>query len=126
MRYGFEQRKEYLDMCDRIREHWISVFHGDPEFYTSAYWDLLTEIWRHQEPVRKTDAGRLMKGVKRPHTAARYIDTALNKGVLFEIDNPEDARSKLVILTPEARYKLDIFFDAAVRELKRSLERIED
>lgn len=125
MRYGFDQRKEYLDMCDRIREHWISLFRGNPEFYSSAYWDLLTEMWRHQEPVRKTDAGRLMKGIKSPHTAARYVENAATKGLIIEADNPEDARSKLVMLAPEARRQLDIFFDAAVGELKRSLERIE-
>src|SRR5690606_1846171 len=78
-KYGFRQRKEYLDMCDRIGNRWVEVFEGDAELYSSAYRDLLTEMWRRQAPVRKTDAARIMKAVKSPHTSARYIDTAVAK-----------------------------------------------
>lgn len=125
MKYRFGQRKEYLDMCDRIGGHWIGVFQGDTEFYSAAYWDLLTEMWRHQDPVRKTDAARFMKAIKSPHTAGRYIETAVAKGLVIETANPNDARSKLVMLAPETRRQLDVFFDAAIGELKRSSERIE-
>ncbi|SRR5690606_11660498 len=124
-KYGFRQRKEYLDMCDRIGNRWVEVFEGDAELYSSAYWDLLTEMWRRQAPVRKTDAARFMKAVKSPHTAARYIETAVAKGLVIETANPDDARSKLVMLAPDTRRHLDSFFDAAVREMKSSLERIE-
>lgn len=124
MMYRFDQRKEYLDMCDRIGGHWVEVFRGDTEFYSAAYWDLLTEMWRHQVPVRKTEAARFMRAIKSPHTAGRYIENAVAKGLVVETGNPDDARSKLVMLSPEMRRQLDVFFDAAIGELKRSSEKI--
>lgn len=125
LKYKSDQHKEYLGMCDRIGNHWIDVFKGDTDFYSSAYWDLLTEMWRHKAPVRKTEAVRFMKAVKSAHTASRYIGSAVAKGLLIETGNPEDARSKLVMLSPEMRRRLDLFFDAAIDELKRSSESID-
>jgi hypothetical protein len=96
------------------------VFGDDKEFYSAAYWDLLTSIWNNEEPVRKTDALSFMSAVKSAHTGGKYIDAAIRKGVLIEEDNPEDARSKLLQLSPEMRERLDGFFDSAVGEVRKS------
>ncbi len=109
-----EERQLYLTMIDQVGTAWIDVFEGDTEFYSAAYWDLLTEIWRSPGPVRKTDALKFMKAIKSAHTAGKYIDEAVRVGLIVESDNPKDARSKLLTLSPEMRGRLDRFFDRAL------------
>ncbi len=120
MKYNLNQRKEYLRMTHRLGSEWLTVFAGDEEFYSAAYWDLLTNIWDKDLPVRKTDALRFMTGIKSPHTAGKYIETAIRKGILIEEDNPDDARSKLLRLSPDMRTRLDTFFDSAVGQVRRT------
>jgi len=40
--------------------------------------------------------------------------------LLVEMDNPEDARSKLLTLSDDMRGKLDNFFDNAVNEVRKA------
>lgn len=122
--YSPQQRRQYLDLLDRIGAAWIGVFDGDTEFYSSAYWDLLTEIWRQDAPVRKTDALRFMKAIKSAHTAGKYVDGAVRVGILVETDNPEDARSRLLSLSPGMRARLDAFFDTALGEIQSTAREI--
>lgn len=123
--YTDDQRRIYLEFTDRIGMKWVDVFEGDTDFYNAAYWDLLTHLWRNPEPIRKTDAGRAITGVKSPLTAGKYIDTALERGMIVEKDNPEDARSKLLTLSPPMRSQLDTFFDDAVHELRNAAKGLE-
>ena len=111
------QRRRYLSMLDRVGENWVEVFDGNTEFYSSAYWDLLTEVWRVDSPVRKTDALRFMKAIKSAHTAGKYIEEAVRVGILIESDNPEDARSRLLTLSDAMRERLDRFFDKTLSEV---------
>ena len=112
-----EERQLYLAMIDQVGTAWIDVFEGDTEFYSAAYWDLLTEIWRSPGPVRKTDALKFMKAIKSAHTAGKYIDEAVRVGLIVESDNPKDARSKLLRLAPDMRKRLDRFFDRALAQV---------
>ena len=125
LKYTDEQRREYLEMTDRVGQHWLQVFGNNKEFYSSDYWDLLSRIWKIGVPVRKTDAINFMIAIKSSHTAGKYLDTAMQHGYLIETENPRDARSKLVDLSPEMRQRLDIFFDRAVDEMHSSIEDIE-
>ncbi len=118
--YNTAQRREYLQMIDRIGMRWVEVFQGNTEFYSAIYWDLLTQLWRRDGPVRKTDALKYMTGVKSPHTAGKYIQDAMDQGLILEEDNPRDARSKLVRLSPDMRARLDAFFDGAVGEVRQT------
>lgn len=125
LRYNADQRRVYLEMIDQIGPLWLTVFEGDPEFYSAAYWDLLTEIWRLEGPVRKTDALRFMKAIRSAHTAGKYVEGAIRKGILVESDNPEDARSKLLTLSPQMRGRMDRFFDAAIGEVRKASHVVE-
>lgn len=124
--YTDSQRRVYLEFTDRIGKGWVEVFEGDTDFYNAAFWDLFTHLWRNPEPVRKTDAGRAITGVKSPLTAAKYIDTALGRGMIIEKENPEDARSKLLALSPPMRAQMDAFFDDAVHELRAAAKDLEN
>ncbi len=120
LKYNGAQREEYLNMIGRVGGHWLDVFDGRPEFYSAIYWDLFTGMWMHKAPVKKTDVLGFMKAVKSPHTAAKYVDTAVRRGILIESDNPDDARSKLLALSPEMKQRLDGFLDAAVSEVRKT------
>ncbi len=118
LKYNNEQHKQYLKMTYSIGLFWLKIFGDDKDFYSAAYWDLLTNIWNESDPVRKTDALRFMTAVKSAHTAGKYIDFALKRGILVETDNPEDARSKLLSLSPQMRERMDAFFDDAVGQVR--------
>ena len=120
LKYNNAQHRQYLEMTDGVGRRWLEVFAGDTDFYSAPYWDLLTGIWRADGPVRKTDALRFMTGIKSAHTASKYVDHAIKSGVVLESDNPEDARSKLLALSETMRERLDIFFDVAVSEIRRT------
>ena len=56
LKFNDDQRREYLNLTDQVGMKWLEVFEGDTEFYSAAYWDLLTGLWRTDGPRRKTDA----------------------------------------------------------------------
>jgi len=119
--YTDEQRRDYLTFTDKVGAGWVQLFAGDTAFYSAAYWDLFTHLWRLNEPVRKTDAFGAITGVKSPLTASKYIETALARGLIVEKENPRDARSKLLALSPQMRAQMDAFFDDAVDEMKKAV-----
>ena len=118
LKYNDAQRREYMALSDHVGGKWLELFAGDTDFYHTAYWNLLSGLWRAGGPVRKTDALAMMKGIKSAHTAGKYLATALDRGLIVERDNPADARSKLVDLSADMRRRLDGFFDAAVGQLR--------
>lgn len=125
LQYNAEQRMEYLNMTQSIGMNWLEVFKGNTEFYSAPYWDLLTSIWKSGGAVRKTDAAKFMKSIKSAQTAGKYVESAIEHGFLHEEDNPRDARSKLLALSPEIKERLDIFFDEAVKELRKACKKVE-
>ncbi|MEM7224235.1 MAG: hypothetical protein AAF495_14730 [Pseudomonadota bacterium] len=120
LKYNSDQRREYLEMIDRIGGRWLGVFDGKELFYSAQYWDLFTRIWRSDRSVTKTEALRCMTGIKSAHTAGKYLETALKEGLLVEQDNPDDKRSRFIALSPEMQSRLDVFFDRAVSEVRRT------
>lgn len=88
LKYTAVQRKLYLGMTDNIGANWVEVFQGDSEFYSAAYWDLLTNIWCQDEAVCKTGALQFMIRLKSAHTAVKYNESALQRGFLLESDPP--------------------------------------
>lgn len=125
LKYNSQQRQEYLKMTERNGLNWIEVFQGNVEFYSAPYWDLLTGMWKCGGPVRKTDATKLMKSVKSAQTAGKYVESAIQHEFLHEVDNPKDARSKLLELSADMQLRLDKFFDKAVDELINAGGRVE-
>ncbi len=124
--YNLEQRREYLELIERLSVHWLTVFDGDADFYSAQYWDLFKTIWRSDRPVTKTEALKCMTGIKSAHTAGRYLEHALDKGLLIEDENPEDKRSRFIRLSPAMKGRLDLYFDRAVAELRTSNRRVEE
>ena len=124
MDYGRTQHEEYLRMTEKVGEHWLKVFGNDTEFWSAVYWDLFTKLWQAQSDVRKTDALGYMTSVKSAHTAGKYLETAIRRGLVEERDNPSDARSKLVGLSSSLQKRLDAFFNSAVQEMTHAATRV--
>jgi hypothetical protein len=122
--YSKAQHHAYLDFMENNGRHWVAVFDGNTEFYSAAYWDLLKGLWRADAAVRKTDALSFMTAVKSAHTAGKYVDATLAHGYLVETENPDDARSKLISLSPDMRAKLDAFFDTVVDDMLTTAETV--
>ena len=125
LKYNNAQHKQYLEMIDGIGHRWVEVFEGNTQFYSAAYWDLLTGIWRADGAVRKTDALRYMTAIKSAHTASKYVVHSIKEGILIESDNPDDARSKLLVLSEDMRGRLNSFFDSAVGRVRRASRAID-
>jgi hypothetical protein len=81
---------------------------------------------RSDGPVTKTDALRCMTGVKSAHTAGKYLETAIREGLLIEQENPEDKRSRIIVLAPVMKQRLDRFFDGAVSEVRQANRTFEE
>lgn len=125
LKYNNDQHREYLIMIDSISANWLGVFDGNDVFYSAQYWDLFTNIWRSDKSVTKTEALKCMTGIKSPHTASKYLETAIREGLLVEEDNPADKRSRFISLSPAMAQRLDRFFDRAISELRKSNRKIE-
>ena len=126
LKYNNAQHKQYLEMIYGIGHRWVEVFEGNTQFYSAAYWDLLTGIWRADGAVRKTDALRYMTAIKSAHTASKYVEHSIKEGILIESDNPDDARSKLLVLSEDMRGRLNSFFDSAVGRVRRASRAIDE
>lgn len=122
--YTREQHIECLRLLDRNRDEWNRLFEIDMRPYSTVYWELLTYLWAEGGSARKTDALRSIKSIKSPHTAGKYVEVAVRKGMLEERENPKDARSRLLVLAPQTKMRMDAFLDHAVDELRRSWDAI--
>ena len=120
LKYNEDQRQEYLNMMDRVSGNWLNVFDGSELFYSAQYWDLFTRIWRSDKPVTKTEALKCMTGIKSAHTAGKYLETAIHEGLLVEEENPGDKRSRFISLSPAMKQRLDVFFDRAISEVRKT------
>jgi hypothetical protein len=120
LKYNDAQHRVYLTMMDSVAANWLGVFGGNDLFYSAQYWDLFTNIWRSEKPVTKTEALKCMTGIKSAHTAGKYLETAIREGLLIEAENSADKRSRFISLSPTMQQRLDVFFDRAISELRRS------
>jgi hypothetical protein len=104
-------------MLSRLQQHWLVVVDWTTEGDVAVYWDLLTSLWRHDRPMRKSEALQAMTSIKSLATARKYLRSVQQQGWVDEVDHPTDARSRWVMLSLDARARLDAFFDVAIREL---------
>jgi hypothetical protein len=125
MRYEDRHRREYLYMVKRVHSAWLELFKGNPELYSAHYSDLFLELWLAERPIRKTDALSSMRGLKSPVSASKLLEHAITAGLVQEIDNPTDARSKLVFLDPDMRNRLSGFLDQSLTELRRAIDKVD-
>ena len=124
--YSDRQHKEYVTLIRRAVTEWLVVFDNREELYSIDYWDLLSSIWYADRPVTLSEAVKFMRYIKSPYTARKYVQHLVDEGFLIEMRNPKDDRSVLVMLSPDAKQRLDRFFDKTTDFILDSAESIQD
>lgn len=117
LKYSDEQHKQYIHFTRKCGARWVEVFDGNKEFYSAAYWDLLTEMWYAGKPLMVSDALKFMTSVKSPFTARKYLQKLIDEKLVIESKNPSDERSMLVSLSAPIKKKLDEYFDFTISEM---------
>jgi len=114
------QHKQYIHFTRKTGAKWIEMFDGNNEFYSAAYWDLLTEMWYADKPLMVSDALKFMKSIKSPFTARKYLQKLIDEKMVLETKNLKDERSMLVSLSPAMKAKLDNYLDYTISTMKES------
>lgn len=110
-RYNDSQRalagRAILDMD----KYWAETF-ADLGMSDLNYCDLFTHLWllRDAPPTPKTELYPLMPNISR-RTAVKYVQKAIEEGMLAEEDCETDRRIRLIRLTPLAMKRMIRFLD---------------
>ena len=124
LKHTQEQRALYLEMIDQVSEKWMRVFKGmvenEEEKLHTHYWHLFTEIWRSKKPIKTKDALTLMKTVKSPQTAMKYLNAAVEAKLLEKNTSEQDSRVQNIGLSATMKSRMDVFFDAVIDELRET------
>jgi hypothetical protein len=114
-----DRRKRFLIALRELDDAWVSAFHrvGLGDIYFSR---LFTELWlRGNDAVTKTDAYELVQGVSL-QTAMKYVRRAIAEGYLEELENPGDARSRMIRMSPVLRELFNGVIDRASEAFGRA------
>lgn len=112
-----EKRCQFIQFLANIDEYWVEVL-GDKRFHDLNYYDLFTQMWlklntgAHGQ-FRKSDLYMFMPNVSQ-RTAIKYIQVAINHGLLIEHTDPEDLRSKQITMSDDLKRKIEKFLDHAI------------
>jgi DNA-binding MarR family transcriptional regulator len=116
-----QQRHNFVLTLNQMDAAWVS-FLQDKDFYDINYSDLFTGLWLSNTPVRKQEAVMFMRhlGIQ---TAKKYLNHAIDKGLVVEIPDPNDGRAKRIQLSPSLKSGLEKFFDRAIELFDEGLSR---
>ncbi len=107
-----ERRRRFVLALRELDDAWVETFHetGFSDVYFSR---LFSELWlRGSDAVAKTDAYGFVTGVG-TQTAMKYVRKAIDEGYLLEVDNPADARSRLIRMSPLLTERFEQLVDRA-------------
>ncbi len=112
-RHSLARRKSFVLALHEIDRFWGQVFH-DEAYYDLNYSDLFTRMWlAGDRPLKKTDLYVFMPRVSR-RTAVKYVQRAIESGLLTETIDPADRRAKRVALSADLARNLESFIDHAL------------
>lgn len=107
-----QRRLRFVLALRELDDAWVETFHetGFSDVYFSR---LFSELWlRGSAAVSKTDAYGFVTGVG-IQTAMKYVRKAISEGYLIEVDNPADARSRLIRMSPTLARRFEQLIDRA-------------
>ena len=83
-------------------------------------WDMLLELYVSESKHLKTQTVYLAEASGAAHaTGMRWVAYLLQEGLIEQVQDPRDKRSKFVSLTDKARMALDQYFFACRNALRR-------
>ena len=116
-RQSNSRRREFIQLLTSIDDYWIEVL-GDKLFHDLNYYDLFTQMWLRfntdsGDTFRKSDLYSLMPNVSQ-RTAIKYVQIAIDHGLLIEHTDPEDLRSRRITMAPDLKRKIELFLDHSI------------
>ena len=140
-RYSDTRRRHFIDLLNDTDQYWIETM-GDRLFHDLNYYDLFTRMWlrlnngldshnNHNSPsrransaesgvtqanataLRKSELYQLMPNVSQ-RTAVKYVQIAIDHGLLIESIDPGDLRSRRVTMSPDLKRKIELFLDYSI------------
>lgn len=114
------KRCQFIQFLANIDDYWVEVL-GDKRFHDLNYYDLFTQMWLKintgsNDQFRKSDLYIFMPNVSQ-RTAIKYIQVAIDHGLLIEHTDPEDLRSKQITMSQDLKQKIEKFLDHAISML---------
>ena len=114
-----QDRKLFLQALRRQDDYWSECFGED--FYQLHFSDLFTKMWQaDNRPVPRSRAYQFMAHLSE-QTAKKYLNQAVAAGLLEEIPNPDDGRSRLIRLSDESRDKMRRWIDYSIKAYRQLL-----
>ncbi|MCP1674991.1 hypothetical protein J2T57_002129 [Natronocella acetinitrilica] len=105
-----QRRKAFVMALTDMDRYWGELF-GDEVYYDLNYSDLFTRMWLERErEFRKTQLYDLMPKVSH-RTAVKYVQRAIDEGLLVERVDPDDLRSKRVSMSAALVSRIEEFLD---------------
>jgi hypothetical protein len=116
-----KKRRQFVHLITSVDHYWGEVFE-DNLFYDLNYSDLFTRMWlESEEPFRKTDLYQFMPKVSQ-RTAAKYIQIAIDRGLLLERPDTEDRRSKRITIADDLKIRIERFLDYSIDVFNKGLK----
>ena len=117
-KYADRRRRAFVIALQESDAHWGALF-GDEVFYDLNYSDLFTRMWLARDRAfTKTELYRFMPKVSH-RTAVKYVQTAIEKGLLDETVDDQDRRPRRITMSPQLLKVIEDFLDASLQTFEK-------
>ncbi|MDQ3186111.1 MAG: MarR family transcriptional regulator [Pseudomonadota bacterium] len=111
------RRRRFIQLLNSTDQYWMDVL-GDKLFHDLNYYDLFTQMWLRLNGTPgvtfyKSELYQLMPNISQ-RTAIKYIQVAIDHGLLIEHVDPEDLRSKRITMSVGLKRKIELFLDYSI------------
>jgi hypothetical protein len=114
------RRRQFIQLLNNTDQYWMDVL-GDKLFHDLNYYDLFTQMWLRLNGANgtagdtfcKSELYQLMPNISQ-RTAIKYIQVAIDHGLLIEHVDPEDLRSKRIAMSVDLKRKIELFLDYSI------------
>jgi len=112
-KHSDRKRRHFVVALTSSDQYWGELF-GDNIFYDLNYSDLFTRMWLNADKAyRKTDLYAFMPKVSQ-RTAAKYLQQAIDRGLLIEKQDDEDRRSRRITMSSDLRQRIEMYLDYSI------------
>ena len=117
-KYADRRRRAFVVALQESDALWGALF-GDEVFYDLNYSDLFTRMWLARDRAfTKTELYRFMPKVSH-RTAVKYVQTAIEKGLLDETVDDQDRRRRRITMSPQLLKVIEDFLDASLQTFEK-------
>jgi hypothetical protein len=117
------KRCQFIQLLNATDQYWMDVL-GNKLFHDLNYYDLFIQMWLKLsdstcDTFYKSELYRLMPHISQ-RTAIKYIQIAIDYGLLVENIDPKDLRSKHITMSTDLKLKIERFLDYSISVFEAS------